>query len=297
MWLPGNIRAATWKRKILYMKILSKLERKVGRYSVKNLTAYMIAAMVIGYVMSYLAPQVLFNLMLIPSLVMRGQVWRLVTWVLTPQGGQPLVFIIMLFFYYSIGNLLESTIGTFLYNVYIFGGILVTTIGTMLVYIFCNYVLNVPNAGNADCIVSTYYILLSIFLAVAVCYPDMTVLYAFIIPLKMKWLSVLYLIFVAYSFAGESFYGRVNIVLSLLNFVVFYLSTKNFRRFSPKQMKRKRDYTKQVKVKNAENVGHKCAVCGITDKDAPDMQFRYCSKCKGNREYCQNHLFTHTHIQ
>ena len=61
------------------MKILSKLERKVGRYSVKNLTAYMIAAMVIGYVMSYLAPQVLFNLMLIPSLVMRGQVWRLVT--------------------------------------------------------------------------------------------------------------------------------------------------------------------------------------------------------------------------
>ena len=297
MWLPGNIRAHTWKRKILYMKILSKLERKVGRYSVKNLTAYMIAAMVIGYVMSYLAPQVLFNLMLIPSLVMRGQVWRLITWVITPQGGQPLVFITMLFFYYSIGNLLERTIGTFLYNVYIFGGVLVTTIGTMLVHIFCNYVLNVPNAGNADCIVSTYYILLSIFLAVAVCYPDMTVLYAFIIPLKMKWLSVLYLIFVAYSFAGESFYGRVNIVLSLLNFVVFYLSTKNFRRFSPKQMKRKRDYTKQVKVKNAENVGHKCAVCGITDKDAPDIQFRYCSKCKGNREYCQNHLFTHTHIQ
>jgi hypothetical protein len=90
--------------------------------------------------------------------------------------------------------------------------------------------------------------------------------------------------------------GRVNIILSLVSFVIFFLSTRNMRRFSPKQIKRRRNYNKQVKVNKSENITHKCAVCGITDKDAPDMQFRYCSKCKGNKEYCQDHLFTHTHV-
>ena len=49
-------------------------------------------------------------------------------------------------------------------------------------------------------------------------------------------------------------------------------------------------------MNHAEQVGHKCYVCGITDKDAPNMQFRYCSKCSGNKEYCQDHLFTHKHM-
>lgn len=118
---------------------------------------------------------------------------------------------------------------------------------------------------------------------------------AMIIPVKMKWLSVLYLVFIGYYFMNANLMGRVNIVMSLLNFVIFYFSTKDFRRLSPKQIKRRRNYAKQVRVNNSENVTHKCYVCGITDKEAPDMQFRYCSRCTGNKEYCQDHLFTHEH--
>ena len=42
---------------------------------------------------------------------------------------------------------------------------------------------------------------------------------------------------------------------------------------------------------------HKCAICGRTDITHPDLEFRYCSKCSGAYEYCQDHLFTHTHVQ
>ena len=277
------------------MKMINKLERKFGRYAIKNLSLYLILGYVIGYLPLF-APQVLSKLILIPAFVMQGEVWRLLTWVITPPELSVSIFtIIMLFFYYSIGNLLERSIGTFLYNLYIFGGMFLTMAGTMIAYILCQYVFHIPMSWDSIYIVSSYYICLSLFLAVAVCYPDMQVLYAMIIPVKMKWLSVLYLVFIGYYFMNANLMGRVNIVMSLLNFVIFYFSTKDFRRLSPKQIKRRRNYAKQVRVNNSENVTHKCYVCGITDKEAPDMQFRYCSRCTGNKEYCQDHLFTHEH--
>ena len=278
------------------MKMINKLERKFGRYAIKNLSLYLILGYVIGYLLLMFAPQVLSKLILVPAFVMQGEVWRLLTWVITPPELSVSIFtIIMLFFYYSIGNLLERSIGTFLYNLYIFGGMFLTMAGTMIAYILCQYVFHIPMSWDSHIyIVSSYYICLSLFLAVAVCYPDMQVLLYFVIPIKIK-LSVLYLVFIGYYFMNANLMGRVNIVMSLLNFVIFYFSTKDFRRLSPKQIKRRRNYAKQVRVNNSENVTHKCYVCGITDKEAPDMQFRYCSRCTGNKEYCQDHLFTHEH--
>jgi hypothetical protein len=43
---------------------------------------------------------------------------------------------------------------------------------------------------------------------------------------------------------------------------------------------------------------HRCAVCGITEKDNPDMEFRYCVECDGgDYEYCMEHLKNHKHIK
>ena len=41
---------------------------------------------------------------------------------------------------------------------------------------------------------------------------------------------------------------------------------------------------------------HKCAVCGITDADHPEMEFRYCSKCDGYFCYCMDHINSHVHV-
>jgi len=117
------------------MKMINKLERKFGRYAIKNLSLYLILGYVIGYLLLMFAPQVLSKLILVPAFVMQGEVWRLLTWVITPPELSVSIFtIIMLFFYYSIGNLLERSIGTFLYNLYIFGGMFLTMAGTMIAY-------------------------------------------------------------------------------------------------------------------------------------------------------------------
>ena len=65
---------------------------------------------------------------------------------------------------------------------------------------------------------------------------------------------------------------------------------------SPKQMKRRQEFKREVK-NSSKITRHKCAVCGRTEETNPELEFRFCSKCDGNYEYCQDHLFTHVHVK
>lgn len=288
------------------MKFIDKLERKFSRYAVSNLTLYLIMGYVIGYVFSFIAPGIVNYLTLNPYLIFHGQIWRLVTWVLIPPSTDNLFFyIIMMLFYYSLGLNLERTWGTFRYNVYIFGGIFYTVIGGVVTWL----VMYLVSGGGAETgallgmyvgmYVSTYYICMSIFLAFAVCYPDMHVMLYFIIPIKMKWLAVVYAVLILFDFVRTAWPGRIVIFMSLLNFLVFFFSTRDFRRYSPKEIHRRQVYRQAAQPKRSAGHGitkHKCAVCGRTELDDPSLEFRFCSKCAGNYEYCQEHLFTHQHI-
>ena len=94
----------------------------------------------------------------------------------------------------------------------------------------------------------------------------------------------------------------VPILASLLNFVLFFFSNRNMYRYNPKEVHRRREFKKamaQSRVNPATGgiTKHKCAICGRTEKDDPNLEFRFCSKCNGNYEYCQDHLFTHTHVK
>ena len=277
------------------MNFLNKMERKFGRYAIHNLSAYIIALYVAGYLLYFFAPASIFSyLTLEPYYILHGQIWRLVTWILIPPESPGIFTIIMLFFYYSLGNSLEQTWGAFRYNVYIFMGMISTVLGAFLLYaIFGGNVL----FGNA--LFSTYYINMSIFLAFAVSYPNMQVMLYFFIPIKMKWMGILYGFFIVYSFVKSSWVGKVAIIASLLNFIVFFLMTRDYRRVSPKEIRRKQDFKRQMntaKPGNGRQPMHTCAVCGRTELDGDDLEFRYCSKCDGNYEYCQDHLFTHQHV-
>ena len=277
------------------MNFLNKMERKFGRYAIHNLSAYIIALYVAGYLLYFFAPASIFSyLTLEPYYILHGQVWRLVTWILIPPESPGIFTIIMLFFYYSLGNSLEQTWGAFRYNVYIFMGMISTVLGAFLLYaIFGGNVL----FGNS--LFSTYYINMSIFLAFALSYPNMQVMLYFFIPIKMKWMGILYGFFIVYSFVKSSWVGEVAIIASLLNFIVFFLMTRDYRRVSPKEIRRKQDFKRQMntaKPGNGRQPMHKCAVCGRTELDGDDLEFRYCSKCDGNYEYCQDHLFTHQHV-
>ena len=170
------------------MKFIDKLERKFGRFGIPNLTIYMIVCYVIGYALMIVNPGILNWLSLEPAYILRGQVWRLVTWVLYPPSTSGALWfaIAVLFFYYPIGTSLERTIGTFKYTLYILSGVIFTILGAFILYFLLGGNVLVGN------VFSTYYISLSTFLAYAMCYPDMQVLLMFIIPVKMKWMAIFY---------------------------------------------------------------------------------------------------------
>ena len=278
------------------MNWLNKLEKKFGRYAIHNLTLYLIGGYVIGYGISMFMPKLLGMLTLEPALILRGQIWRIITWVLIPPGGSLLTVVIMMMFYYSLGNMLERTWGAFRYNVYIFSGILFTVLGAFLLYAITGGEL--IGFGR---FFTTYYINMSIFLAFAVSYPDMEVLLYFILPIKMKWMALVYAVMIGYSLITGNLYTRIAILASILNFIVFFLSSRNVRPYTPKEQKRKREFRKKTQqaphMTYAGGAKHRCAVCGRTELDDPTLEFRYCSKCNGNYEYCQDHLFTHVHIK
>ena len=156
---------------------------------------------------------------------------------------------------------------------------------------------------------STYYISLSIFLAYALTYPDMKVLLYFVIPIKMKWMAIVYAALVVYDivryFMGGAWFMALPIIASLLNFIIFFLGTRNLNRYNPKEIHRRNQFKRAMGEsktvpfpggnKSGEVTKHKCAVCGRTEKDDPNLEFRFCSKCNGNYEYCQDHLYTHIH--
>lgn len=291
------------------MNWLNKLERKFGKYAIPNLIVWLIGAYTIGFLLYAVSPGILNMLTLSPYHVLHGQIWRLVTWILMPTETNLIFLLIMAMFYYQLGTTLERTWGIFRFNVYIFSGIIFTVIGAFILY-GIYYLMNFDIFLAAPALAaqmsatmsygfSVNYINMSIFLAFAVMYPDMQVLLYFIIPIKMKWMAIVYGVLIVYHFVVNSWSGRVSIVMSLLSFIVFFLSTRNLKRYSPHEVHRRQQFKAQMRQPRPGSgiTKHKCAVCGRTELDDPTLEFRFCSKCEGNYEYCSDHLFTHQHIR
>lgn len=283
------------------MKIINKLERKFRGRGIPNLTMYVIICYVVGYALNVINPGLLRLLSLEPLYILQGQVWRLVTWVIYPPDSSNVIFfaLIILFFYYPIGTSLERTLGSFRYTLYILSGVVFTVLGAFLLYFLLG--------GNVlvGSVFSTSYISLSTFLAYAVCYPDMQVLLMYVIPVKMKWMALFYVVIIGYEMLQYIMAGAwflvIPIAASLLNFVIFYFASRDFSRYNPKEVRRRKEFRKAMEPQGRTRSGaavtkHKCAICGRTEADDPNLEFRFCSRCNGNYEYCQDHLFTHTHV-
>ena len=203
---------------------------------------------------------------------------------------------------------------------YIIGGILLTEVGSLLayglIYLFMGGNFAYTASTMMGQMISTSYINMSIFLAFATLYPDMQVLLYFIIPIKMKWMAAVYVVIMVFSVwdtyhaiyaytqsaSTALWYAGIMllcIVMSLLNYLIFFLSTRNLSRYTPHEVHRRQQFRAQMREPRPGSgiAKHKCAVCGRTELDDPNLQFRFCSKCEGNYEYCQDHLFTHQHIR
>lgn len=324
-------------------------QRFLQKYAVQNLSLVIILCYGFGYLLQYINAPFLNYLTLNPYAICHGQIWRLVTWVLVPPDTSNIFFILIaMLFYYSIGTSLERAWGTYQYNVYIWLGIGITIIGAFAVMLI-SYVMagmaGVSLTGESAAVYfaaisryfSTYYVNMSIFLAYALTFPDAVVLLWFIIPIKVKWMGIVYGVLLAWDFVSTAMRGGwyvcVAMAASLANFLIFWLRSGGARRFSPKEQKRRADFKRAMQGAGREKTGpsaghpaaagegaaqrenasgnqaagaarmrpqsgaarHRCAICGRTELDDPTLEFRYCSRCQGNFEFCQDHLFHHQH--
>ena len=304
---------------------------KLKKYAVPNLTLWLIIGYAIGYIIEMVNDSFLYYLALDPYKILHGQVWRLITWLIIPPnmlGNDPLgllFVLLMLWCCYTIGNILERTWGTYKYNLFIFTGIILTVV---MSFIYLGYLYATEGASVVETYeevayqitgylwyaFSTYYINVSIYLVFAMTYPNDIVRLYFILPVKMKWLGIIDIIYLTYLFLVGAPYTKAAVAAAILNCLLFYLANIRGIAISPKQIHRKNQFNRDYKrgmyssgQRSSSGQGsgpqsmrvarHKCSICGKTDLTDPDMTFRYCSKCVGNYEYCQVHLFQHNHVK
>lgn len=270
-------------------------------FGVSNLMLYIGVANVAVYLIDLFNPSriPLASILLFSrDAIFHGQIWRLITFVLVSESGDMFfmgsgIFFVAIsaFFYYWIGSLLEREWGTAKFNLFYLGGIALNILYGLL-------------TGYA----SMYYVNLSMFFAMATLYGDVYIRLFYILPVKMKWVAwidaALFLWAVIQNLLMGHWFNAILPVIAILNYLVFFYPTfqdmlgqagqrRKYRRSSQTVNFRKA----QKEVRNRKGYLHKCTVCGITDADDPDMEFRYCSKCNGYYCYCMKHINNHTHIQ
>jgi len=270
---------------------------------IPNLMLYIVIGNAVVYLMSSMANNaVLYNLLRFSRTdILQGQLWRLITYPLTYQINSPLLMLISLFCYYSIGRAMENIWGTLKFNLFYFTGVVLMDIYCLLF------------GGQA----SVTYLNLSLFLSYATLFPDAQFLLFFIIPIKGWFFALFDLAIVLMDLFTLPFPYNFFSVISIANYFLFFgrdvvnVIPRSWRinasRLFRKTPRRTQQKTKVIqfdagsyeasKAAPKAPYTHRCSVCGRTDISNPELEFRYCSRCKGYYCYCEEHISNHSHIQ
>ncbi len=261
------------------MRIIDRLEKKLGRYALKNVTLYLIAGQSLVYVlfqMGRLDPgQIFFS----AGSLLQGEWWRLFTFPFDPPMQNLLFAFFAWYLFYLMGTALEEHWGSFRYNLFLLAGYLLTVAISFLAPAY-------P--------MSNAFIGGSVFLAFAFLFPDFQLLLFFVLPVRIKWLALLTWLGYGYMLLVGGWPSRLMVLASIGNFLLFFardiwVNLKYGRRQVAKKV---------LSASRAnEQPFHRCTVCGITDKTHPDMDFRYCPQCEGQCGYCRDHIFNHEHVR
>ena len=270
------------------MRFIEQFSYKHPYFGIKNLMLYISIANVGFWILGAINPVLLSYLSFNPALVLRGQVWRLITFIFYPPSTSLLAFIVI-YFYYWIGNTLEQYWGTPQFNIYFFSGVILT-----IVYGFIMYFIT-----GSGFYINAQYIFLSMFFSFAALFPNMEILLFYLLPVKIKYVAFIDAAFFIFGVLTTPFPANLLPVVAVLNFFIFFgadifrrmprrssANTVNFRRESRRIRREQRDQLYK----------HKCAVCGRTDADYPQLEFRYCSRCAGYHCFCQDHINNHIHF-
>jgi hypothetical protein len=251
------------------MPLLDSLEKHLGRFAIPGLIRYIVALNALVFLLMLLNPGYLAFLVFDRDAIAAGQVWRLVSWIFIPTTRSLLWIFFYLSFTWWVGESLEQTWGTFRLNAYYFLGWLGCTAAGLLFGI---------NGGNV-------LLTLTLLLAVATMAPNLPVMLFGILPLKMKWIAVIGLLYPASLFLFGGLSGQAAVIVSLANYLLFF-GPDLVRQFSQNRSTAAR----RAKFRAASHVSetlHRCEVCARTEVSNPELDFRVSAD---GHEYCSAHL-------
>jgi len=189
---------------------INKLERKIGKLAIGNLMLILVGAMAIVFIMDLaLSPQIgvslASRLYFDRDAILSGEIWRVLTFLFLPPESSIVFIVFALYLYYILGSALEKEWGAFGFTLFYLLG----AIGAIASGFITGYATN-------------YYINMSLFLAFAILNPDFELYVFFLLPVKMKWLSVLDGVLLILSFIETSWRGRVALLMALVNLLIFF---------------------------------------------------------------------------
>ena len=188
------------------MNWLNKLERRFGGFGIPNLMMYITSTtLIFTLVEMFGGVPVRLWLSFSREMILRGQVWRLITFLFVDYSGSLFTLVLMLYFYYWIGCRLEYSWGVFQFTLYYLLG----TIGAIL-------------GGFITGVSSATYLNLSLFLAYAALFPNEEILFMMFIPLKVKYLAMLDWVIFGAAILFQSLGGKLAALLALANFFIFF---------------------------------------------------------------------------
>lgn len=257
--------------------MLHWLYRFSNRRGIPHLMKYVVIISAVVYLLPLIGIDLTPLLYLDPALVLKGQIWRLFTFVFLFPAGNLFFAVFAFYFYYLIGETLEQQWGDFVFTVYYVLGVLFS--------ILVSFITHSP-------IVSTLHINLSLFLAFGYLYPDFSVLLFMIIPVKIKYIAGVYGILILLDVIRQPLSGKLLALTGVFSFLLFFGKEWLTRRQTHHSFQKKK---KAKKVRHLVEVRHRCEVCNRTELDDPHLEFRFCSRCNGYHEYCTDHIANHEH--
>ncbi|MGE3242955.1 MAG: rhomboid family intramembrane serine protease [Pirellulales bacterium] len=276
------------------MRWIDRLESKLGRFAVPNVTVILIAGQVLIYLASHAPPPfageaVFETIGFDPSRVAAGEWWRLITFAFTPPGTNALFAFFFWYLFYLFGTTLEAQWGAFRYNVYLLLGYFASLALGMGVWFA---------TGLAGQVASNAFLYGSVFLAFARLYPDFTMYIFFVFPVKARWLALFQWVMYGLTVLSNPLsLAAAMVFASVFNYLVFFGReiVQGMRHRHRKMQFQARSL--QGKGVTRQRMAHQCRVCGLSSADSPRTQFRYCSDCGGNVCYCPEHIGNHEHVQ
>lgn len=264
---------------------MNKFEKKLEKYAIKNLMYYIILLYILGTVIWHTDKLIYFKYLSLDfNMIAKFQLWRFITFMMTPIDENIILALLMLYIYYICGKAVENIIGTVRFNIFMIMGIILIILSSFIYYLFTGIPINVFHID---------YLNTSIFLIFALLRPEDSIMLYFVVPVKAKWFSLIILGFFVVGIVSS--FGRIEAIATLINVVIYmiFFEANIIRRRKRKNFKKNVNFSK---TKTDEKIAkHRCNICGKTDLTNLDMEFRYCSKCTGMKEYCEEHIHSHEH--